>query len=220
MFNISLSILNTILLLSALIVPSVQQGMTDTTGLTGLTTTHPSTGTSTGTTGTSTGTSTNVIVTTTAAPRPQPQPQPQGSCVRGINQCSEHGECVMGICQCYEDYSGALCDYHLKSKTKAGFLAFFLGGFGFDRFYLGYILLGMIKLILGCVTGAGLKIICCGGCSSTTTMKTTDSSGEEVEYIKKGGTGCCGCLIILWWIIDFLLIVTGGLDDHNGYPLA
>ena len=35
----------------------------------------------------------------------------------------------------------------MKNKTTALLLSFFLGGFGVDRFYLGYTGLGIVKLI-------------------------------------------------------------------------
>ncbi|KAG0354626.1 TM2 domain-containing protein [Gamsiella multidivaricata] len=63
-----------------------------------------------------------------------------------------------------------------RSYPVAILLSIFLGYVGVDRFYLGYIISALLKLITG------------------------------------GGFG-------IWYIIDIVLIVIGGLPDHNGCSL-
>ena len=75
-----------------------------------------------------------------------------------------------------------------KSKVAAALLAFFLGGLGIHRFYLGYAGTGVIMLVLAL--------------ASLLTF------------------GITGLIVGIWAIIDFILILTGGLKDAQGYDLS
>jgi len=63
-----------------------------------------------------------------------------------------------------------------KSNTTALILAIFLGGIGVDRFYLGYVGLGILKLI----TAGGFGIWWIIDIIMIATKKMKDSKGLEL----------------------------------------
>lgn len=75
------------------------------------------------------------------------------------------------------------CGVRLSSRAKGGkdwlvalLLSVFLGGLGVDRFYLGYIGLGILKLI----TAGGLGVWWLIDVILIATNKLTDSEGKEL----------------------------------------
>lgn len=63
-----------------------------------------------------------------------------------------------------------------KPFTTTLILSIFLGGLGIDRFYLGYTLLGILKLI----TGGGLGLWWLIDIILILTRKMTDSNGNAL----------------------------------------
>lgn len=63
-----------------------------------------------------------------------------------------------------------------KSFTTTLILSIVLGGFGIDRFYLGYTLLGVLKLI----TGGGLGLWWLIDIILIATRKLPDASGQPL----------------------------------------
>lgn len=79
-----------------------------------------------------------------------------------------------------------------KSKSTAALLAFFLGGFGAHRFYVGKSGSAVIMLIMAIV---GILLSC--------------------VYI---GLPLCFAVGI-WSFVDFIIILTGGFTDSLGRPI-
>lgn len=136
-----------------------------------------------------------------------------------VNNCSNHGECVLDAqnetmsCQCQTGYANDNCSYMLKSKSKAFLLSFFLGSAGADRFYLGYLVTGVFKLLM-------TLMLCIIICLPLVCLCCMD---------ERYHSACITCSILgfiflflgiwIWWLVDWLLIVTNSIPDSQGYPL-
>ena len=94
-----------------------------------------------------------------------------------------------------------------KSKILAAVLAFFLGGFGVHRFYMGQKKQGFMQLG-GTLLGIGLYV---GGIASF-----ISSSGLAFPTL-----ALIGLILIvavgIWAFIDFIRILTGGLAPEEGF---
>lgn len=83
-----------------------------------------------------------------------------------------------------------------KSKTLAGILGIFLGGFGVHNFYLGYTKKAVIQL---CLALAGIILAFC-------TL--------GISSILNAG-------VAIWGLVEGIMILVGKIDvDANGNPLV
>ncbi|CAF3496390.1 unnamed protein product [Adineta steineri] len=107
------------------------------------------------------------------------------------------------------------CTYKQRSKKTAFCLSFFLGTFGADWFYLSrssfaYIIVGLLKLLLGC------------GCCSAWPLTYFGSENQNTEAIKlkfRGVSTFITLLAFVWWIVDWARILGNKFADGNGEAL-
>ncbi|ELR11320.1 TM2 domain containing protein [Acanthamoeba castellanii str. Neff] len=151
--------------------------------------------------------------------------------------CNNNGQCVpiggqRGVCRCDERYAGAYCQHKRKNKLTAFLLSILLGGLAVDRFYLGYIGLGVVKLFLSVF---GFVPACIANWSSTLMgwrrytlvgdeYATIDSlDGSTGAYLCITAGNCLTCCIALgsvaWWLTDWILILKDVLHDADGHGL-
>ena len=136
--------------------------------------------------------------------------------------CFAQSDCPLG-------YTGESCNYKQKNKETAFWLSFILGAFGADRFYLGYIGLGIFKLICGIFLWTQL-------CFALPFIfipifKCKGTCHHNIGYEFKGCCAVTSCVFniilsnglaitaIIWWIVDMALINSGNLPDVHGYAL-
>lgn len=87
----------------------------------------------------------------------------------------------------------------MTSKVLAAILAFFLGGFGVHRFYLGYSKQGLLQLA-GTVLGYALYLV-----AFLTGIHALLYLGFALIFA-----------VGIWAFVDFIRILTGGLEPANG----
>lgn len=143
--------------------------------------------------------------------------------------CSWQGQCnLMGTCVCDGDYITYECDpnkaccYRQKHKWPAFLLSILVGMIsGADRFYLGYIGVGVGKLVYTYVT---LVVIVCitAGLKARSEVAIGRAQNGNTS-VALGCMSCLGCLwsmgLVAWWLSEWIRILTDSLPDANGAPL-
>ena len=118
--------------------------------------------------------------------------------------------CYQGNCVCDPRYYGENCAYARKSKLAAFVFSFFFGGLGVDRFYLGYIGIGVAKLLYN------LFAVCTLG-SIAACFKACDSGCMAALFGILSLLSTIGSFI--WWVYDWSAIIGDILPDALGVAL-
>lgn len=138
--------------------------------------------------------------------------------------CNGHGHCTNeSICACERGWSShgnasdtsKYCTYKQRSKQTAFFLSLFAGIFGADWFYLsranfGYIIAGIVKLLLACG--------CCGAWPLTY-FGPEIQNYESIKAKLRGVSTLFSLLAFAWWIVDWARILGNRFLDGNGASL-
>jgi len=119
------------------------------------------------------------------------------------------GTCIAGQCQCNNRFSGSTCTTARKLKLEAFCYSFVLGGWGADRFYLGYTGIGVLKLIIGIIP---LVLSCLTGTMCKEKTGCMKNVGNLVMFLSVVG-------VILFWLYDWISILNNNLPDADGNQL-
>ncbi|KAL9642162.1 hypothetical protein ABK040_007167 [Willaertia magna] len=110
------------------------------------------------------------------------------------------------------------CVNQQKSWITATILSLVLGGFGADRFYLGFISNGFLKLILGCLV---LSFTCLRCCFSFSIDASTLNGKRKVTWLFfNGSVVFISFLQFALWLMDFILIMGNLIRDSNQCPMT
>ncbi|KAL6042031.1 TM2 domain-containing protein [Balamuthia mandrillaris] len=123
--------------------------------------------------------------------------------------CDPEGKCV-----CDEKYAGSHCKHERKSKLVAFLLSLLVGGVGAGRFYLGYTGLGALRIVL-------LVLLCCNGVFLGFSGLLVGLGVVGIVLVVCGSILMVGLVlgIQIWWLVDWILVLTDGLQDSDGYDL-
>ncbi|CAF0899463.1 unnamed protein product [Adineta ricciae] len=137
--------------------------------------------------------------------------------------CYVDNECGLGFCsaykcQCYPGYITwyfmDTCSYEQRKKLTAFLLSFFVGTLGIDWFYLsrgyaGYIVAGIIKLLLSGGCCFGWPFILMG----------TDKKSRKYFVFGNAVNIILSAAALIWWLIDWIRILADAFHDGYGAPL-
>jgi TM2 domain-containing membrane protein YozV len=109
-----------------------------------------------------------------------------------------------------------MCSYRRKDKWLAFGLGWFifLSASGIDRLYLGYMAIGVVKLLLGLswIPLAGLYLY-------RRVVRVTADKFIAVYVCSKVLAIVGMTAAVVWWLVDLILIGSGHLSDSHGYGL-
>eukprot|EP01094_Clydonella_sp_ATCC50884_P022348 TRINITY_DN5102_c0_g1_i1.p2 TRINITY_DN5102_c0_g1~~TRINITY_DN5102_c0_g1_i1.p2 ORF type:complete len:160 (-),score=29.37 TRINITY_DN5102_c0_g1_i1:168-647(-) len=139
------------------------------------------------------------------------------SCVSSVSascntnaDCSGRGACVGTTCVCEAGYASNDCSYELKDLETAFFLAFFLGNWGIDHWYLGSNAIALMKAALSWVFLSAMLTL-----RMWRSWPITPVTNAVRVWVPFG----IGGLVFAWWVTDWAMIAAGETKDANGYPL-
>jgi TM2 domain-containing membrane protein YozV len=112
----------------------------------------------------------------------------------------------------------AHCVGNQRDYLTASLLSILLGGLGVDRFYMGYILTGMIKMTIGLVVLSLTTIRVVYSFLVDTRKLQSPFKRMWISFVFFVFT--CSTLQFILWIVDVIVIMSGAIADSNGCILA
>ena len=135
------------------------------------------------------------------------------------HSCNGNGQCIVdrnnstAKCVCNERYAGDRCASERRVQSFAFLLSFFLGFLGVGRFYLGYILIGCLKLFAGLCSPVVVGGFFCFSayfvCAKVLPNKEPNKCDLFLGLVGVLLAGTSGIAMLAWWITDWSLIAAG-----------
>jgi hypothetical protein len=112
----------------------------------------------------------------------------------------------------------AHCVGNQRDFLTASILSILLGGLGVDRFYMGFVLTGMIKMMLGLIvtTCTLIRILY----SFLIDTKKLEPPFRRMWLLFVFVVFTCSVLQFILWLVDVIMIMSGAISDANGCPLV
>ncbi len=110
------------------------------------------------------------------------------------------------------------CVGNQKEFLTASLLSILLGGIGTDRFYLGYVLTGVLKMTIGLTVTllTILRVVY----SFLVDTKKLQAPFSRMWLSFVFFVFVCSAMQFVLWLTDVIIIMAGGIADANGCPLA
>ena len=122
------------------------------------------------------------------------------------------------MCQCYRGYISwyylEACSYEQRTKLAAFLVSFFVGPLGVDWFLLsrgnaGYIVTGIIKLLISLVCAIGWPLVF---------LNASKKKPKQVAIANIFNIIVTAASVI-WWLTDWIRVLADVFYDGHGAPL-